>query len=293
MIRAQAIAAGESFRVADYLELCKPRLTLMVVLTTGFGYYLASGAAFDWGRLASALLGAGLAAVGVAALNMVIEREADGLMRRTRRRPVPSGRIAAGEALAFGALTAAAGVLFLTLAVDPLAGLLTAVTVLIYLFVYTPLKRLSPLSTPVGAVAGALPPLIGWSAAGHGLSLGAWVLFAVLFLWQLPHFLAIAWLFRDDYARAGMPMLSVVEPDGASTGRQMVLNTVALIIVSLAPVFWWGAGMAYGIAVAALGMVFLGTGVAFWIRRSRACARGVFVFSLVYLPALLALMATV
>lgn len=272
MIRAEAMR--------DYVELCKPRLTAMAVLTAAFGFFLGGGDA-----PAAALIGAALAGAGAAVLNMVMERDVDARMRRTQSRPIPAGRVAAGDALVFGALLSAAGVAVLALGANPLAGALGAATIATYLFAYTPLKRVSSLAIPVGAVSGALPPLIGWSAATGGLGAGAWILFAVLFLWQLPHFLAIAWLYREDYARAGLPVL----PAGA--GRHMVGNTLALVVVSLAPYFWFGAGPAYLAVALALGAAFLAAGIFFCARRTVPCARAVFLVSLVYLPALLALMA--
>jgi protoheme IX farnesyltransferase len=288
MIKAQTLTATGA-TLADYIELAKPRLTALVLATVAFGFGLAGPA--DWSLLGVTLVGTALAAGGSSALNMVMERAADAKMRRTCNRPIPSGRVAPGEALALGTLACGAGVVLLSARAGATAGLLTAATVAIYLFAYTPLKRRSALATPVGAVSGALPPLIGWAAAGRPLEAGAWLLFAVLFFWQMPHFLAIAWLYREDYARAGMPMLPVVEPDGASTARQMVLNTLALIVASLAP-FWWGrAGAVYAAAALALGAILLGGAAMFWARRSTASARAVFVASLVYLPALLALMA--
>lgn len=286
---ATAIPLTAAARLADYVELCKPRLSLMVVLTSGFGFYLAGGSGAP--ALAAALAGTLLASAGAAAVNMAMEHEADGLMTRTRRRPIPAGRLSPGEAVVFGLSLAALGTAVLALWADPLAALLAVVTVVVYLLAYTPLKRLSPLATPVGAISGALPPMIGWAAAGHGLSAGAWVLFAILFLWQIPHFLAIAWLYREDYGRAGMPVLPVVEPAGGAVARQMILHTLALIVVSLAPYFRAEAGPLYLAAALLLGAGFLACGIGFMARRTTACARAVFIASLIYLPALLALMS--
>lgn len=267
--------------IRDYLELCKPRLTMMAVLTAAFGFFLGGGG----DAMAATLAGAMLAGAGAAALNMVMERDVDAKMRRTRNRPIPAGRVSVGGALAFGALLSAAGVGVLAAGANPAAAALGAATIAVYLFAYTPLKRLSSLAIPVGAVSGALPPLIGWAGATGGLSAGAGLLFAVLFLWQLPHFLSIAWLYREDYERAGLPVL----PDGA--GGHMVTNTAALVVVSLAPYFWFDAGPAYLAAALGLGAAFLVAGIVFCARRTVPCARAVFLVSLVYLPALLALMA--
>lgn len=212
-------------------------------------------------------------------------------MERTRLRPLPTGRLAPTEALAFGAALVAGGLLYLTLAVNPLSGLLAAAVVVGYIFAYTPLKRKTSLCTVVGAIPGSLPPAIGWAAARGELGLGAWVLFAILFLWQLPHSLAIAQLYREDYARAGIRLLPVVDPEGPSTGRQVVANCLALLAVGLLPTLIGLAGPVYFVSALALGLGFLGFGVGVALKPSTAAARRLVFASLAYLPSLLVVMA--
>jgi protoheme IX farnesyltransferase len=291
MNQATATLVVEQGRIADFVALTKPRITLMVVLTAFFGYYLAADAASDVAKLVNLLIGTALSCAGAGALNMAMERRADGAMLRTRNRPVPAGRIPLGTAISFGGLLATAGVLLLAVKVNGLTAALSAATLVLYLLVYTPLKSRTSLCTVVGAIPGALPPVMGWVAARGTLDPGAWALFGVLFFWQLPHFLAIAWLHREDYARAGYPMLPVLDPEGGSTARQVVLQTLALILISLAPVALGLAGGAYLAGAAALGLGFLAFGVAFARVRSRPRARRLFFASLAYLPGLLALLA--
>ncbi len=282
---------GARRRVADFSALTKPRVVLMVLVTTFVGFYLGSRGAADYTALLHTLVGTALAAAGTLALNQFLEREVDARMERTRLRPLPGGRLQPTEALAFGVTITAAGLLCLTLAVNALSGLVAAVIVGSYLFLYTPLKQKTPLCSVVGAVPGALPPVIGWAAARGGLGLEAWVLFAILFLWQLPHTLAIAKLYRDDYARAGIRLLPVVDPDGRSTGRQIVTNCLALLAVGLLPTLIGLAGSLYFLGAFALGIGLLGCGFALAISRSTADARRLLFASLVYLPTLLVLMA--
>jgi protoheme IX farnesyltransferase len=278
-------------RVLDYIELAKPRVVLMVLITTGVGFYLGSGAMTDTLLLLPTLVGTALAAAGTLALNQFAERDVDARMERTKRRPLPDGRIPPAEALLFGAGLTLAGLLYLTVAVNPLCGAVTALTTVTYLFVYTPLKRYTPLCSVIGAVPGALPPVTGWTAARDGLGIEAWILFSILFLWQLPHSLAIARLYRDDYARGGIKLLPVVEPDVHSTGRQVVVNCVALLAVGLLPTLVGLAGPVYFVAALILGLVFLGYGVAFALSRTAPAARQLLLASLLYLPALLLIMA--
>ena len=284
-------ARGATWRATDFLALAKPRVVLMVLATTLVGFYLGSPGVLDGLRLLHTLIGTALSAGGTIALNQYLERDLDALMERTRRRPLPAGRLRPAEGLAFGVAITVGGLLHLLFAVSPLAALLAAVTAGSYLFAYTPLKRKSALSTIVGAIPGGLPPMIGWAAARGRLDLEAWILFAILFLWQIPHSLAIARLYRDDYARAGIRFLPVVDPDGRSTGRPIVSHCLALLIVGILPALLGMAGSVYLFGALALGVAFLGCGIHLAIARSAGAARRLLLASLVYLPAVLALMS--
>lgn len=275
---------------ADLLTLTKPRITLMVVLTTAAAYVVATDGALDWPRLVHTLVGTALVAAGSGALNQYVERELDRLMRRTAGRPLPAGRLTPDVALAFGVLLAATGLVQLTLAVHPLTAAVGAATLLAYVFVYTPAKRWSALATIVGAFPGAAPPVMGWTAVTGRLELGAWLLFALLFLWQLPHFLAIAWMYRDDYRAAGMPVLTLGDPDGARTGRQALLYAAALLPVSLTPAAVGISGRIYLVGALVAGLVFLGFAFRFARRVSKPTARQLLLASVVYLPAVLGAM---
>lgn len=278
-----------SARAADLAALTKPRLNLLVIATTLSGYYLgASG--FDLSRLLATTVGTALVAGGAAAFNEVLERDIDALMRRTRTRPLPAGRVRAAVAAWFAAALSAAGLALLASGANALAAGVAAVTLLSYTLVYTPLKSRTPLATLVGGIPGGLPPMIGWAAATGTLSLPAWVMFAIVFFWQMPHFLAIAWLCREDYARAGIQTLPVVEPDGRSTAQQVVLYASVLLPVSLAPTLAGMAGRVYFGAALAMGTVFLALGVQFARRRTSRSARRLFIGSVVYLPLLWALL---
>jgi len=285
--RARVVTSSWS----DYLELAKPRVTSLVVATTAFGFYVGSRGGVDPLLLFQTLLGTTLVASGTSAYNMYLERESDGKMERTRRRPLPDGRLQPVQALAFATVLSVAGILYLALAVNLLTSLLATFTLASYIFLYTPMKRWSPLCTLVGAVPGALPPLGGWAAATGGLGAGGWALFAILFLWQLPHSLAIGWMYRDDYARAGFRLLPVVDPEGGSTVRQIVGNALALIPVSLTPVLLGVAGAWYFYGAILLGGLLVGTCLRMARTRSRLHARSVVLASVAYLPALLFLMA--
>jgi heme o synthase len=284
-------AVSLSRKSRDFLVLTKPRMVLMILVTTFVGFYLGSPGPADLLLLLHTLIGTALAAGGTLALNQFLERDVDAKMERTRLRPLPDGRLQPGEALLFGATVTAAGLLHLALGVSGLSAAVTAVTVGSYLFAYTPLKRKTSLCSVLGAIPGALPPVTGWVAARGEFGPGAWVLFAILFLWQLPHSLAIAWLYRADYARAGLRLLPVIEPDGKSTGRQVVSNCLALLAVGLLPTLIGMTGPAYFLGALALGMGFLGCGVVLAVSRSAGDARRLVFASLVYLPALLVLMA--
>jgi protoheme IX farnesyltransferase len=279
-----------SVRIADFGEMTKPGITLMVVLTAGLGFLLAEGETFSFWLLVHTLLGTGLVSGGASVLNQVLERDADALMRRTADRPLPAGRLDPDEALFFGVLLSVTGLLELALAVNLLTALLGAVALAGYVFVYTPLKRVSSLATVIGAVPGAIPPMMGWSAVRNEIDLAAWVLFGILFFWQLPHFLAIAWLCREDYARGGFPMLPVLDPEGTRTGRQSVLYGAALVPVSLLPSLLGLMGEVYFLGALAFGLVYLGFSVGFARSRSNPGARRLMLASLVYFPALLLVM---
>lgn len=278
-------------RAVDYLELTKPRVAVLVLFTVAAGSWLAARGEPDLAPLLHTLLGTALVAAGASALNQLLERHSDALMRRTENRPLPSGRLQPLEVLLFGMGLGVAGLAYLAVMVrQPLAVLVAAFTFGSYVFLYTPLKRKTTLNTLVGAVPGALPPVIGWTAVHGSLGAEAAALFLILFIWQVPHFLAIAWIYRDDYARAGLRMLPVVDPQGGMTGRQMVVYCLVLIPVSLAPVALHRAGLVYLVGAVLLGVFFLSGAVAFWRCSSQAQARRVLRASLLYLPALLALL---
>jgi len=287
----QAAATRARRRAMDFVELGKPRVVLMVLITTGVGFYLGSQGMPAYLRLLPTLIGTALAAAGTLALNQYLERDLDAKMRRTCMRPLPDGRVHATDALVFGAVVTCAGLAYLAVAVNLLSALVTALTTVSYLFVYTPLKRKTPLCSIVGAIPGALPPVTGWTAARGDIGIEAGILFAILFLWQLPHSLAIARLYRDDYARAGFKLLPIVEPDAKSTGRQIVTNCFALLVVGLLPTLVGLTGPIYFIAAFAFGATFLGYGIAFAYSRTAPSARQLLFASLLYLPALLAVMA--
>jgi protoheme IX farnesyltransferase len=278
-------------RAADYLELTKPRVAVLVLFTVAIGSLLAAGFALDLWTLWHTLFGTALVAGGASALNQLLERHSDALMERTRSRPLPAGRLRPLEVLAFGLLLGAGGVAYLALALrQPWAALLAAFTFVTYVFVYTPLKRRTSLNTLVGAVPGALPPLIGWAAVRGPLDLSAAALFLIVFLWQVPHFLAIAWIYRDDYGRAGLRMLPVLDPRGGLTSCCMVTYCLTLIAVSLVPALVGSAGLLYVAGALALGLGFLACTVAFMLTTAQRQARWVMRASLVYLPVLLALL---
>src|SRR4051812_34642920 len=246
-----------SVRLSDLSEMTKPGITMMVVLTAGLGFFLAGGQ-ISFLLLVYTLLGTGLVSAGASVLNHVIEREPDALMRRTENRPLPAGRMNPDVALLFGVTLGVAGLVELALAVNLMTALLGAAALTGYVFVYTPLKRITSLATIVGAVPGAIPPMMGWSAVRGQLDPAAWVLFGILFFWQMPHFLAIAWLCREDYARGGFPMLTVSDTTGSRTARQMILYGVALIPVSLLPSVLGLMGTLYFVCALILGLVYLG-----------------------------------
>ncbi|MGE0362301.1 MAG: heme o synthase [Vicinamibacterales bacterium] len=279
-------AARTPSAFADYVTLTKPRLNLLVVMTTCVAYYAGRRAGAPWAEFVHTVVGTTLVAAGASALNQVWERDTDKRMRRTRRRPLPDARLATTPALLFGLALTLAGIAELWAWVNPLSALVAFVTMLTYVAWYTPLKLRSSLSTIVGAIPGALPALIGWAAATASLSLPGWSLFAIVFCWQMPHFLAIAWMHRDDYAHAGMPLLPVIEPDGRSTGRQAVLYAAATIPVSLLPTAVGLAGPRYLAAALVLGAIVLWLAFEFAATRSHAAARRLFFATIIYLPLL-------
>ena len=288
---ASIATTAASRRAVDFYELTKPRIVLMVLITAFVGYYAGSGSLPDYLHLLQMLIGTALAAGGTLTLNQFLERDTDAMMDRTRRRPLPDGRLHPNDALWFGIVLTCAGLGYLALTVNILSGLVAATISLSYLLAYTPMKRMSSLCVPVGAVPGALPPVIGWVAARGELSIDAWVLFAIMFLWQVPHTLAIAYLYRDDFAKAGIQYLPVIEPDGESTNRQIIVHCAALLAVSLLPTLIGLAGAVYFFTAFVLGIGFLASGVSLVMTPARAGARRLLFASLIYLPALLLVMA--
>jgi protoheme IX farnesyltransferase len=283
-----ALACAPS-RASDFLALSKPRITLLVVITAAVGYTLAAPV-FQADVFLAVLCGTALVAGGASALNQYLEREADARMLRTRDRPLPAGRLTPAEGLFFGLAIAGAGLAVLAAGTTPLAVALGLAALGSYVLAYTPLKRVTSLCTVVGAVPGAIPPLMGWAAARGCLDRTAWALFAILFLWQLPHFLALSWIYREDYARGGFPMLAVSDVDGASSGRQALLYAAALLPVTLAAGLFAQAGMVFLWGALAAGLAFFVCAALFARRREVAWARRLFLASVLYLPAVLALM---
>jgi protoheme IX farnesyltransferase len=273
--------------LAACVELSKPRMVSLILVTTLAGFYMASPAAPDYLLLLHTLLGTGFAAAGTLALNQLLEKETDALMKRTRNRPLPGGRIRPPEALAFGAAVTCGGLLYLAVQVNPLSALVTALVVAVYLFAYTPMKQRSALCTLVGAFPGALPPLAGWVAATGDVGAGALVLFGIMFFWQLPHSLAIAWLYRDEYDRAGIRLLPTVERSGDSTRRQIFVSSLALLAMGLLPVVAGVAGWIYFATALALGIWILADATRAAIRLSLPSARRLLWTSLVYVPVVL------
>jgi heme o synthase len=274
--------------VADFAELVKARLTLLVLLTTAVGYYLASAHPVDPLGLFHAVFGTALAAAGAAALNQWWERRLDALMHRTMTRPIPAGRMSPRDALILGCLLSIGGVIYLTINCNALSAALAAATIVIYIFAYTPLKRVSTVNTLVGAIPGALPPMVGWAAASGRLDPGAWSLFAILFCWQLPHFFAIAWMYREDYARAGFEMISKDDNSGARSASQSVLFCILLLFISGGPAFLKVVNYNYLTVELILNGLFIFVAMRFLRTQTQAAARRLFLTSVVYLPLLLA-----
>ncbi|HEV2915993.1 MAG TPA: heme o synthase [Pyrinomonadaceae bacterium] len=290
MTQLEMARAGGRERLSAYVELTKPRITFLIVLTAAAGFCLGTTGAINYLLFTHAMVGIALLSSGIATLNQYMERDLDGLMRRTAARPLPSGRLLPVEACALGLGLTLGAEIYLALLVNPLTALLGLTVVAGYLFVYTPLKTRTSLSTVFGAFPGAMPPLIGWAAARGTVGMEAWVLFAILFLWQFPHFLAIAWMYREDYGRAGIVMLPVVEPEGRVTSQQIVVYTLLLLPVSLLPTAVGISGAVYFYGAMVLGVLFLYSSIRAAISKSRQQARRLLLASVLYLPLLFALM---
>jgi len=276
--------------MADYLELTKPRVTFMVLVSVLAGFYLGTPDSINWILLLNAILGTWLVAAGTNALNQLIERDIDSVMKRTQKRPLPSGRLTAKQVAIFAASISILGVTYLCLTVNLLTGMLAALTLVSYVFVYTPLKRKTSLSTIIGAVPGALPAMGGWTAVTGEIGGGAWALFFILFFWQLPHFLAIAWIYKEDYKRGGFPVLPVLDVDGDLTGRQIIVNCLALISVSLLPTVLGLTGAVYFVGALVLGLLYLISGIRLARGKSIRYAKQLLHASIIYLPILITLM---
>lgn len=288
-VAAASVQAAPAWRA--YVELAKPGIGFVVLMTATAGFLAGARGAVDWTRLLFCLAGTGLAAAGAGALNMTLERASDSLMKRTSGRPLPQGRVEPMQALAFGAGASVAGVAILSVLANPLAGAVSAATLALYLFLYTPLKRVTPWCTVPGSVSGALPPLIGYAAATGGLGGPGWSLFTILFLWQFPHILALGWLYREDYERAGLKLL----PQGADAGAKSAFiaasSALLLIPAAVLPMTFGLAGPVYGCAAAVLSAVYAGAALRFGAMRSRSSAKHLFLVSIAYVPFLLLFLA--
>lgn len=277
-------------RLADFWELSKPGIASLVLVAAATGYYVASVGSFDVLRFLMTIIGVGLVAASAGALNEYVERELDAKMKRTAHRPLPAGRVAAGQALAYGIALGVTGTALLILLVNVLTAALTASTLLLYIFAYTPMKRRSPLCTLVGAVPGAMPPLLGWVGSRGSIGVEGLVLFVILFFWQMPHFLSLAWMYRKDYGAAGFRMLSVDDSDGSQTARNILIHAAALLVVSLLPTFAGTVGHTYLVIAAVSGLAFLAFCVLFAVTKSPVHAKRLFLGSLLHLPVLLIVM---
>ena len=284
------VVTGWRGKLADYWTLTKPEVNSLVVASTLAGFYLGWRGAMDYWLMFHTLAGTLLVASGTATLNQWMERENDAHMRRTANRPLPAGRLSSAEALGFGVLLSVGGGLYLGLAVNVLASALALLTLVSYLLLYTPLKRKTPYCTLVGAFPGAMPPLIGWAAARGSLSLEAWVLYAILFVWQFPHFLSIAWMYREDYARAGLLMLPQNDPQGRRAAQQILTTSLVLLPISLLPTMLGQMGWVYFLGALPLGLVLLYFGVLTAKIRSNVLARRLLLASVFYLPLIFGLM---
>ncbi len=283
-------AIGLKEKLAAFFELTKPRIAFMLVLTSAAGFYLGSKGNFDFLLFTNSIIGITLLAFGVATLNQFIERRTDALMERTAKRPIPTQKVTPSEALVFGLILTVSAEIYLVFLVNALTAVLGLVVIVGYVLLYTPLKTKTSASTAIGAIPGAMPPLMGWTASANEITLGAWVLFALLFLWQFPHFLAIAWMYKEQYRKAGILMLPVVEPEGRLTAIQIVTFTVMLIPISLAPYFIGVAGEIYLVGASILGLWFLISSIQTARAKSVEKARKLLLVSVLYLPILFALM---
>jgi protoheme IX farnesyltransferase len=283
-VAVSAMHADPWRTISDYVALTKPRLNVLVVATSAAGYYLGATGPISPVPFIATVVGTALVAGGAATLNQVYERDTDALMQRTRMRPLPAARVSLSEARVFGGVLSIAGLALLAAFSTWLAAALALATLVTYLCIYTPLKRISPVATVVGAVPGALPPLIGWTASHGSIALGGLSLFLIVFLWQIPHFMAIAWMYRDDYGAAGFPMLAVIDPEGRRAGRQAVAYAAALLPTSVVPTIVDLSGPLYGVVAAVLGLALLVLSVRFASARTNAAARQLFFASIAYLP---------
>ena len=283
---APAVLAGAHALLLDYWELTKPSVVWLILMSTAVGFYMGTSGSWPLILLVHTIIGTALLAAGTGALNQWWEREADAKMRRTENRPLPAGRLRPGPALVFGIFLAAAGTIYLLAAVNVLAAVLGFLTLACYLWIYTPLKSRTPAATFVGAFPGAMPPLIGWVAARASIGIEGWVLFATLFLWQFPHFYAIAWMYREDYARAGIRMLPVVEPSGESTHRQIIASATLLVPLSMAPAWLGMAAWWYAVPAFLLGCAYLAAGIRLARSGAPGDARDLLRASVLYLPVL-------
>jgi protoheme IX farnesyltransferase len=283
-------ATGAREKLAAYVELTKPRIAFMLVLTSAAGFYLGSSQGFNFTLFINSMVGIALLAFGVATLNQLIERKTDALMERTAKRPLPTNKITPTEALIFGVLQCAVAELYLLFLVNGLTAFLGLIVIVGYVLLYTPLKTKTSASTAIGALPGAMPPLMGWTSAADGINLAAWSLFAILFLWQFPHFLAIATMYKEEYAKAGIKMLPALEKDGRITARQIVMFTILLLPVSLAPFFIGLSGIYYLVGASLLGLWFLWTSIQTARAKNVEMSRKLLLVSVLYLPIIFALM---
>lgn len=281
---------GAREKLAAFFELTKPRIAFMLALVSAAGFYLGADKGFNFALFINAMIGITLLAFGVATLNQVWERKTDALMERTAKRPLPTNKVSFAEALIFGLLLSLTAEIYLAVLVNPLTAILGLIVIIGYVLLYTPLKTRTSMSTAIGAIPGAMPPLMGFTSSANEITLGAWVLFAILFLWQFPHFLAIAWMYREQYAKAKILMLPVIEPEGKITAKQIVIFTLLLIPVSLAPYFLGVAGVIYLVGASLLGMWFLAASIQAARAKSVEQARKLLLVSVLYLPILFALM---